>query len=252
MKNWAASRRVVLIVCLTLAECGTQVRAGNVVEDMWGVAIDPLKLGKASKELSDGAQRVMIQLTQLEGVANSHVEQRLEQLRTIVQGAIDGTDAELQKAKTAMSDLEKQVDADANQLIYNNKCAVDETLMSTSQKAFAGLVTTLKKTNPSLNILGVKIVDLSTNDVQITDPDKAYISTKDAVMTKLRSDVSDKSKAYDILSAYQNLAKSATYNRCYYKDQIDNTIWAEEANEQERLSIPWVTIVEPDINFKTP
>jgi len=119
-------------------------------------------------------------------------------------------------------------------------------------EAFAGLVTTLKKADPFLNILGVNVVDLSTSGVQITDQDKAYISTKDAVMTKLRSEVSDKSKAYDILSAYQNLEKSATYNRCYYKDQIGNTIWAEEANEQERLSIPWVTIVEPDINFKIP
>lgn len=64
--------------------------AGNVFQDMWGVATDPLKLSAASKELSESAERIMIQLSQLEGVANAHIDQRLEQMRSIIKDALNG------------------------------------------------------------------------------------------------------------------------------------------------------------------
>jgi hypothetical protein len=123
--------------------------------------------------------------------------------------------------------------------------------MDTAQKSFAGLISTLSKADPSIVILGIKIIDLKTNNVEISYPDQAYISTKAAALSELEKTTSDASPAYDILSVYQNLEIAAKYNRCYYRGQVNETVWAEEANEMERISMPWVSVVQPDINFRS-
>ncbi len=114
--------------------------SADFFEDVWGVATDPLKLGKASTELSDSVERTMIQLRSLEGVANSHATERLEQIRSIVKDAIDGSYDEVQKSIKSMRELDKQVNKDAMNLVYNVKCASDITFMDTAQKSFAGLI----------------------------------------------------------------------------------------------------------------
>jgi len=243
------SLRLTLIVGILGVTFHSSSRADNAFQDAWGVATDPAGLKKTSKELSDSVERTMIQLKELEGIVNGHVTDRLEQIRSIIHDALGGTDAVIQKAIASMSALEKQVNLDAINLIYVAKCAADVTLQDTAQKAFADLLSTVQQANPSIQFLGLKIIDLKTKNVKITAPDAAYISAKAVTMADLEKSTTDGSKAYEILSVYQNLETAAKYNRCFYHDQTSATIWAEEANDLERLSIPWTATVVPDINF---
>lgn len=55
----------------------------DVFTDLHGVVTDPFKLGQASRELSSSLERTMLQLQQLEGITNAHVQERLEQIRSI-------------------------------------------------------------------------------------------------------------------------------------------------------------------------
>jgi hypothetical protein len=191
----------------------------------------------------------MIQLQSLEGVTNAHVTERLEQIRSILRDAISGAEDAIKRATADMLALEAQINNDAVNLVYTAKCAADITLLDTAQKAFGKFITTIRNADPSLKIFGIKVIDLSTNEVQITNPDIAYTSTRSAVMTLLDKTITDDSKAYDILSAYQNLEISAKFNSCYYNGQASQVIWIEEINELERLSLPWTAGVKPDINY---
>lgn len=148
-----------------------------------------------------------------------------------------------------MRELETKVNIDANNLIYNAQCAVDVTLLSTAQKSFAGLITNLNKADPAIRIFGLNVIDLHTNNIDITDPDTAYRSARTLAVDNLEKNITDRSRAYDILSTYQNLEKIAQYNRCYYRNQNSEYLWTEQVNDLERLSAPWVTVIEPDIIY---
>ena len=250
MRSVPKALRLLLIGSVGLATSPGPSFAGNVFQDMWGVVTDPLKLSQSSKTLADTTANVMIQLEDLEGVTNGHVAERLEQVRSILKDAINGTDAEIQKAVSAMNDLEAQVNNDANNLIYNAQCVVDVTLLNTAQQSFAGLISTLSKADPAINLLGIKLIDVSTNQVQIDTPDDAYRSTKQAAMKALEKATTDNSNAFDILSTYQNLEAAAKFTRCYYKNSSEELIFTHEVNDLERLSLPWVTVVHPDINYR--
>ena len=81
--------------------------ARDVFEDLWGIATDPLKLDKSSRELSETAQRILdfsfeswkVQRTLTsKSVSSSFV-------RLITQ-AIGGTDQTIQKAIASARDLD--------------------------------------------------------------------------------------------------------------------------------------------------
>jgi hypothetical protein len=206
---------------------------------------DPIGL----KKMSDSAERIMIQLQQLEGIANAHVRERLEQVRSILRDAINGSQEVIAKATQSMLDVEKQVNSDAANLLYNVKCVTDVTLLNTAPRSFAELISTLKKADPGIKIFGIKIVNLGTNDVQILKPDEAYGSTKKEALRKLEKDVTDSSKANDIFSTYQNLELSAKFTACSYKGQAAEQDYIQDANEFERRSIPWRTVVLSDKDY---
>jgi hypothetical protein len=223
------------------------VSATTALQDVWGIATDPLKLGKASSELSASLERTMAQLAILESQTNYDVRERLEQIRRILKDVVIDAQSTVAEATRGMFALEAAINADAIKLIYAAQCATEVALMDQFQRSFAQLITNLKKADPSVTILGVRILSLNTNDVQIDQPDQAYISAKTIVFNNLNDDkkVNDDSKAYDILSAYQNLERAARFTRCHYINQRLETRWVEEVNELERLSLPWVTIVSP-------
>jgi hypothetical protein len=212
--------------------------AGTVLQDAWNVVSDPIGLQRSSGELSDSLQRTLIQLSSMESATNEHVAERLEQIRSILKDVIGGTDETIEKARKAMQDIESKVNLDAYNMIYSVKCVTDVTFKSTIQESFAGIISSLAKADPSLKFLGLTIVNLQTNEVKIYDPDQAYISTKRNAEIKLIQSVDDNSKAYDILSYYQNMEQSARYVECYYKDTTLGMVYAREANELELLSIP--------------
>src|SRR5277367_3504271 len=93
----------------------------SVVDDIHGMLTDPLKIGKLSDsvpELIASAERIMNQLNAFEDKTNAHVQARLEQVRDILNEAIDKLDADLTNLMNEMQSLERTVYADANRLIY--------------------------------------------------------------------------------------------------------------------------------------
>jgi hypothetical protein len=214
--------------------------------DALEITFDLLGVSSASRELSEAADRTMRQLSELEGKANYDVKERLEQLRGIVQQAIAGGQATIDKAVAAMNQLENQVNKDAIDLLYRTRCLAEIALMDQAQRSFAMFISNLIRANPGVKILGINVVNISVEPVTITDPDIAYISTKSAVLEKLK-DIKEDTPAYSILSAYQNLERGAISARCIYLGQGLDVRWVKEVNELERLSAPWITVVEPSM-----
>jgi hypothetical protein len=210
------------------------------------VSLDPIGLVKSSQTVSDSLNRTMIQLQALEGTANYHLEARLEQVRSIVHDLNTGAQDTVARAELAMLTLEKQVNKDAVEFLYRTQCAAAG-VTDQLQRAFAGSIQNLIKADPSINILGLKVVEGTANPITIDNPDDAYNSTKLAVMSRLEKDVKDSSRAYMILSAYQNLERGAKLARCSYIDQAGEDLWLTEVNNLERLSRPWVSVVQPSM-----
>ncbi|MBI5012679.1 MAG: hypothetical protein HZC06_08090, partial [Methylocystis sp.] len=177
-----------------------EMYAGSFVSDMWNVVTDPFKIGKASATLSQSAERSLIQLQALEGIANAHVSDRLEQIRSILREALNGTDKIVQDATLQMLGLEQQINQDALDFLYKTQCAAEVAATATMQRGFAELITNLRKANPGVKILGVKLAELSADEVTITDPDQAYVSTKDVLIEKADKEWTDDTPAFEILS----------------------------------------------------
>jgi hypothetical protein len=218
--------------------------AGRFFKDVWGVVTDPLKLDKASSELSSSVDRSLIQLSALEGSANAHVEQRLDQIRSILNEAIDRENISIASAISQMETLEDSINDDAISLVYRGQCVAEVAMLDQAQRGFAAAIDNLIKTDPGIRILGITIITFHAKHVQIDDPDKAYISARDNVMSKLRETTNDSTDAYEILSAYQNLERAARFARCHYIDQDIGKKYTKEINELERLSDPWVSVVD--------
>jgi hypothetical protein len=72
-------------------------------------AADPIGLDRASKTLSDSLQRTLIQLQALESQANYDAQQRLEQIRSIVEEVLKGTQEAIDDATAKMLTLEGQI-----------------------------------------------------------------------------------------------------------------------------------------------
>jgi hypothetical protein len=210
--------------------------------DLLSVVTDPVGLSRSSKELSDSLNRTMLQLQALEQNTNYDVAARLEQIRSIIREATSGAIA---GAEAAMLTLEAKVDTDAVDLLYRAQCAAEVALMDQMHRAFVQFLNDLRQADPSINILGIKIVTDALNPITITDPDKAYISSRDAALAALDKNVKDDTNAYDILSTYQNVERNAKFVRCYYIGQGLETRWVKEVNDLERLSAPWISVVEP-------
>jgi hypothetical protein len=140
--------------------------------------------------------------------------------------------------------LEGAINADAVRLIYRAQCA-SRVALDDLQRSFAGLIANLKRADLAVQVLGVRVLDLGANNIVIDDPDQAYWSTKADALAKLEREISDNSKAYQILSTYQNLERAAKYAQCFYLDQALERRFVGEVNDLERLSFPWVVTVTP-------
>jgi hypothetical protein len=216
----------------------------GLFDDLWGIATDPLKIGK----LADSAQRSLIQIKELEAQGNYDATARLEQMRSIITEAIAGGEDAINLAANKMDALEKQIDTDALNLIYRAQCAAEQVLMGQMQQSFAQFIKEVKEANPGYTIFGIRFGGIQLNEITVTNPDDAYITAKAAVFAKLDHDLKDNSKAYAILSTYSNLATQATYTRCFYVDQPAETKWIKEKNDLARISLPWTTIVDPQMS----
>ena len=231
---------------LFAAFTSTSAVSSNFFEDAWGVVTDPLGLKKASGDISESLDRTLIQLRDLEGVANNNVKERLEQIRSILKDVINGSQTVVDVALFQMRALEADINMDAISLLYRTQCAALDTadqLRRVAEKTISDVI----KADPGVTVLGIKISGTHMDNIEITDPDEAYISAKHAILDKLDKDINDDSQAYLILSAYQNIERMARFTRCYYIGQVYDILWVQEVNELERLSSPWL-FIRPTLN----
>jgi hypothetical protein len=211
-----------------------------------GANIDLLGVSSAAKDLRETAERTMIQLQSLERVANYDVEQRLEQLRSIVKDALDGTQASIELASRRASDLEAKINKDAVDLLYRAQCTLETALMDQVQRSLAKIVADIRQAQPGVKIFGITFLSASVQDIKIDDPNAAYFSAKKLALDNLQTSINETSKAYTIFATYQSLEKLANSTRCIYIDQSAATIFTREINEWERLSVPWINVVQAD------
>ena len=155
------ARKIAALFLSLLIFSSQSANASNAVQDAWGFATDPIGLDRSSKTLSDSLQRALIQLQALEGVANYDVQQRLEQIRSIVRDALNGTQAIIDDAASKMLTLEAQINSDAINLLYQVECLTNTVLNDQLQQAFSNFISNVKKADPSITIFGYHLVGVS-------------------------------------------------------------------------------------------
>ena len=235
---------LILFSLSTFLLSGERSYAGNIFSDIWGVVTDPLKLRASSSTLSDSVNRSLFQLSGMESVVNSHVQERLLQIREIITSAIDGEAKVVNEAIDRMAALEVQINKDAVSLIYRTQCFTEVALLDQARRAFEKILEDISLSEPGIEIFGYKFVKYSSKKVIIENPDVAYNEAKKVILEKLAKSVTNQSNAYEILSTYQNLERSARFVRCHYIDQALAVKYTREINELEVLSAPWVGVVD--------
>ena len=169
---------------------------------------------------------------------NAHVEQRLEQIRSIVKDALSGERDLIERATEAMLQLEGKVNEDAINLIYRAECAVghvDDEL----QNAVGRIAEQLAKRDPRITILGISVVKLKSDPIVLQEPNEVYAAVKVEYLKGLDdAHVHDDTPAATIFWTYENLASQAKWTKCKYLDQQGAKAFTGEWNELQRLSRP--------------
>lgn len=250
MRKFLNSGTLVIILFIVPS---ANVSAGGFLGDVWGVVTDPFKLKSASEELSASVSRTLDELRRLEQQANVDVRDRIEQVGSIVDTVLDATDKNVSnlsemadRALIKMASIERQAHQDAMDLIYRAQCLNESALMDQLQRSLAQLIENIIASNPGVEILGIRVVDVEFERIKIVDPDKAYLSTKRYYLDRLQ-EITPSDNAYEFLSTYQNIARFARFTRCHYIETSLAAIFVEEVAEFERLSKPWLQVVRPEI-----
>jgi hypothetical protein len=240
--------RITLLFLMTVLSFGQAPSAqANLFGDLRGIVTDPIGVRRASATLADSAERTLIQLNNLSTSADNQIKERIEQVRGIMHElltqALTGTSVVIEQATQSMLALEQRVNADALNLIYRARCALQDTMIE-GRRAFALTLHDVIRANPGITIGGIRLTNLVANPVEISDPDQAYQGIRDARMSYLRSrSINDQTKAYEIVSVYANLERMARLTLCSYLDQNVSSIWLREINEMGRLAAPWTVVV---------
>jgi hypothetical protein len=219
---------------------------GNAFQDVWSAFNDPLKLRESSRNISESLERSLNQLRALQHASNDMAQQRLEQIRSIMREFQAQFDQSIDRIARRLLEIENQIYEDSIQLIYRAQCAAEVALMDQFQRGFAQFIMHLREANPSLRIAGYRVISVGINRIEITDPDLAYRVAKNEVEARLRREIRERDNAYQILSAWQNLERSARFARCHYIDQVLAVWFSQEIAELSRRSSPWVTVVRPN------
>ena len=234
----------------------THTARASAIGDVWGIATDPLKLGKASEKILEAIDRVgplIQQVNQLEGTTNQDLRDRLDQLQAIVDevtSAVDRNVANVMQivaqAEMSVAIIEQQVYADAVDILSRTQCLVENVATDEIQRAISAAVGDLRKADPSITFLGFRIINLATNDVQVLDPDQAYVSIRDNYLLSLAK-LKATDPAYKIVSIYANISRIAALTRCHYQDKPLAVILLQQEREYDRLAWYWTQVVHPRI-----
>lgn len=232
---------------------------GNVVSGTVGIVIDPLKLGKASDNLLQAVQTINAMLPQvagLEGKTNDDLRDRIAQVQAIVDRVIAAVDQNVSDLRSMVADAEREVNdlenkifLDAQALLRQVQCLAHDILTVQVQQGFASALRELRQADPSIRILGLKVGDLTTNDVQVEDPFGAYMSAKQQLLQSM-DQLGPDAPAYAISHTYGMIANLAYLTRC---GDLGNTQPATDAMllrdelKYEQLQVPWSTVVIPSL-----
>ena len=109
------------------------------------------------------------------------------------------------------------------------------------QRGLVEAITNLRKADPGITILGIRVVGFRAEDVTIIDPDMAYRSMKAKRLENMKY-ITERSDSYQIVSVYENLARIAKLARCNYIDQPSAVLYINDMLEFQRLSRPWIEL----------
>lgn len=242
---------LVLVISMMLLPAGAHA---GLVEDAWGVATDPLKLGKAGDsavQVAASIERTVRELQDLEGKTNLDVRDRMDQMRQIVEGLqtavsqnVENLGAIADASLTRVSAIEAQTNLDAINLIYRAQCLAQGVVDQQIPKAIQEALDRLNQSEPGISFLGIKILKFKAKSVPLDDPDIAYRTLRAGYFERLDALKPD-ADPYWIVSAYGNLERLARLARCNYIDQPANVLYFDrEINDLERLSRPWSNFVK--------
>jgi hypothetical protein len=214
--------RKLIIVCLAISLCvPTYSRSAHadLLGDLAGIVTDPLKFGKMSENFKDAVLQALSQINALADKANGIAKARLEQLKGIVDDAIQGGVAAEQLAFDELMKLENKIYNDIQTILTDVQCATIVAAEGTLQSALIAALKNIAATQPTLSILNIPVAKLSTSSPpDLPKPDVAFYKVRDEVKARLDA-IKDTDRAYEIVSAYGNLEALAKRTRCFYNHQ---------------------------------
>src|ERR1700733_344063 len=156
--------------------------------------------------------------------------------------AINQNVADLQQiisqAEQRILRLENQMYLDAESLLNKLQCVAQNIATVQIQELVGNAVAELKAADPSITFLGIKIINLRLKQVQITDPDQAYASVRDAYLKRLNS-VQPTDPAYAVVSTFANIERLAEEASCAYTDPTVAAAFLREEFNYRRLAGAW-------------
>lgn len=253
-KEWAKHVGIVLRLCMVctfaLSSVSSPARA-DVIPDFSGVLTDPFKLGRASDNILQSVERMQLMLNkvgELEATTNADLAARIGEVKVIIDKVIDAADRDLvtlkqiiAQAEADIASLENTIYHDVERILDRVQCVAQNMATIQLQQAVASAADALNQADPSIKLLGFKIIDLRTSKVQITDPDLAYTSIRDGYLKRLAT-LGPTDSAYTILSTYANIERLAESASCAYNDPTVVAIFLREEFNYQRLAQPWKTV----------
>jgi hypothetical protein len=221
----------------------------DVIGDLSGIVSDPLKLGNASSDILESVKRIQLMLNQvgsIEATTNVDLANSIAQVKDVVNEVVTAVDQNvanlsqvISQAETKMAALEQTIYIDAQSLLNQAQCVAHNITTTDVQEAIADAVASLQASDPTVKILGIRVVSIKLKQVQIIDPDQAYISIRDAYKKKLAA-LGPTDSAYTIISTYANIERVALDASCAYTDPTLLAMFHKEEFTYSSLSQPWV------------
>lgn len=248
-----SSTKTIAMLAISVVLAWPHPSAANVVDDAWGIATDPLKIGKAAdaaKDLAASVERTMTELQAMESTANQDVKARIEQVAQIVNGVTTAVDQNVDDigrivddSLKQIRDLEAKTNEDAVKFLYRGQCVAQVAVTQQLSDAIKTATDSLNQAKPGLFAFGWRIISWGSDPVSFKDPDVAYRELRETYFQRL-NDIKPDDDAYVFVSTYQNLIRVSKLARCHYLDQGLAVYFDREANELERLSAPWDQFVK--------
>lgn len=226
-------------------------QADSFFDDMVGVVTDPVGVRRASDTLANSAERTVNEIQEIENKTNKDLSDRIEQVRTVLEPVIAAADRNAQNLREIvagaiikMRALEEKATKDAIDLVYREECVSEVATQDQVERGLSKIIGEIISSRPGVKIFGIRVINFSLNEVEITQPDQAYRSTKKALLDRIAA-IKDQDDASEILSAYQNIARFAGFTKCYYLGLGLDEQYADEQLKYEKLSSPWLHVVGP-------